>query len=259
MGANHCPTCEATIPSANINISEGVALCAACGKLSKLSALVNVVQPATNALERTPSGCSVVDHGDEIRIHVSTRCIGSAMAAGFFALFWNGIVSVFVLVAIGGLYTHLIGPLPEWFPAPTFDESLGMSIFLCVFLLPFIAVGLLMLGVTLVSLFGSLHVHVKGDKGIVRTGVGPLRWSRRFDAAHVRAVNIAKTSWSQNGQHKQLISIECDQTIRFGSMLTDRRREWLHALLTALLVSRDAKRGNRFASPAGLPRDFRKP
>ncbi|HRP62972.1 MAG TPA: hypothetical protein PK400_06750 [Phycisphaerales bacterium] len=258
MGVNLCPTCATAIPSENINISEGVAMCAICGKLSRLSALVEVIQPAADALERTPSGCSVVDRGDEVRIRVSTRCIGSAMAAGFFALFWNGIVSIFVLVAIGGLYTHLIGPLPEWFPAPTFDESLGMSIFLCVFLLPFIGVGLLMLGITLVSLFGSLQVQLKGEKGVVRTGVGPLRWSRRFDAAHVKAVKITKTSWSQNGKHKPLISIECDHTISFGSMLTDRRREWLYALLTELLLSPDAQRGGRFTAPVA-PRDFRKP
>ena len=63
-----------------------------------------------------------------------------------------------------------------------------------------------------------------------------LAWRRRFDPARVRRVGVGRTSWETNGKPNEVIAIEADRTIKFGSLLRDDRREWLQAILHELLV-----------------------
>lgn len=177
----------------------------------------------------------------------SARSVGGAAGLTFVCLFWNGIVSVFVLVAFAGLYTNLIGPLPQWFPAPTGNGSksgsgsgigmpLGMAIFLCIFLIPFVTVGLIMIGSWFTCIAGDVRVVLQGATGAVSTGVGPIRWTRRFDASAVKRVGRSQTSWKQNDQSKPVIEIQADRTIKFGSVLSDERREWMIRTVRPLLM-----------------------
>jgi hypothetical protein len=180
------------------------------------------------------------------------------------AIFWNGIVSVFVLLAIAGLYTNLIGPLPSWFPSPFQSAGnnsmpLGVTLFLCIFLTPFILIGLCMLGMLFLFVIGSVHVQLDGQSASVRTGIGPFRWRQRFDASCVRSVTIGRTEWQQNGKHKPVICIEADRTVKFGSMLSEERRNWLHAVLYVLLISPDPKRRAMMMESPATPRDYRRP
>jgi hypothetical protein len=172
-------------------------------------------------------------------ITASARSLAGAGFLLFFALFWNGIVSVFVFVAVAGLYTNLVGPLPAGIPAPTTKGgspvSLGMSIGLCVFLIPFITVGMGVAMAALLCLFGRYVVTIRGPEGAVRTAVGPFGFTRRFDASAVRRVVITHTD-SENGRRRNGIRIEADRTITFGAMLPDDRRDWLAAIVRTLLV-----------------------
>ncbi len=59
---------------------------------------------------------------------------------------------------------------------------LGMNLFLCLFLTPFILVGAGLFFALLLSVAGRVEVVVSGPDGRVRTGVGPFRWTRRFAA-----------------------------------------------------------------------------
>lgn len=89
-----------------------------------------------------------------VNIGATHRSIGSAIGLLLFALFWNGIVSVFVLFAIAGTLKQFNIGLPEWFPAPNMNGepmSLGMVLFLWIFLTPFIAIGLGMIDLITVS------------------------------------------------------------------------------------------------------------
>lgn len=254
MTANICPECGQPIASDDINLKEGVALCRACGKLSRLADIAD--QPSVDAAELTtpPRGCSYQEQiGGGLVVRASHRSIGAAAATLGLCLFWNGIVSVFVLVAIAGLYTNMVGPLPKWFPVPGSGKNgglgpgmpLGETLFLCIFLTPFVLVGSGLLLAFFTYLLGRTELVVAGDTGRVRTGFGPLNWTRRFDVARVTRVAIGQTAYTQNNQTKPLIVIDADRTIKFGSMLTDARRAWMLGILRRRLSP--AGRGSRRA------------
>lgn len=258
-----CPNCGAAIPADAVNIGEGVALCRSCSTLTRLSALAPA-SPAAAAEESSlagvnpgapPRGCSMSGDGAQTVLVASARSLSGAAGALFFAVFWNGIVSVFVCIALASTIKHLFGSVPSWFPAPPMNSGsgttagagmpLGMTIFLWVFLLPFIGIGLLVAGVTLVCLFGRVEARVRTDRAVVFTGFGPVGWRRSFDPAKVRSVKIGETTWKQNDRTKPVIEIEGEETVRFGSMLPEGRRVWLAAALREILVPSAAplKRG----------------
>lgn len=253
--ATTCP-CGATIPIEDINVPEGVALCRSCGKLSRLADLAGVEKAPRDkgskkdqAEERKalalaqgdpPSGCTIRDYGDRVTLRASARSLAGAAGLLFFTLFWNGIVSVFVAVAVSGLWANLIGKPPHWFPAPNMNGgpmSLGMTIFLCIFLLPFLLIGSVMAACTLVTIAGKVEVRLRGPDGVVFTGVGPFGWKRRFNADSVEAILLTDADIEENGKKKRAIAIETNKkTLKFASLLPDRRRLWLGGVLKTMLL-----------------------
>lgn len=249
--APRCPDCDELIASDAMNIQEGVALCANCGTLSRLSELNLSGKSIDEILSSPPQGCSIEPRGPGVVITASLRSIGGFVGCAAFALFWNGIVSVFVLLAIAGLYTNLIGPLPTWFPAPGMNDGkpemngdrmdLGMSLFLCVFLTPFILVGTGMVAAAIINLVGKIEVVIDEFESSVTTGIPIFRWKRRFDARQIRAVSYGTTNWESNGRRQRTIELVADRTVKFGSMLQFNRMEWLRAVLYHLLLRGDGK------------------
>ncbi|MBX3402104.1 MAG: hypothetical protein KF699_01700 [Phycisphaeraceae bacterium] len=249
-----CP-CGQDIPIADINVAEGVALCRGCGKLSRLMDLATPLEEAA-AIEAAnaepPKGCRIDDLGGQVVLVASARSLTTAGPLLFFAAFWISIVSVFVLIAIAGLWTNFVGPIPSWFPAPAANNGsggsnnsigsgmpLGMTLFLCVFLIPFVTIGLGVLCAALVALLGRVEVRLRGPDGAVFTGIGPIGWRRRFDASRVKAVKFAESSVETNGKRQKLIAIEGEEkTVKFGSVLTDQRRVWLAGALKTVLMPR---------------------
>ncbi|MDB5289831.1 MAG: hypothetical protein JWL69_1072 [Phycisphaerales bacterium] len=248
MVMNTCPVCGQPIAASDINISEGVALCRSCGKVSRLGDIAD--QPAVDAkaLAMPPVGCSLEEPlGGGLVVRAPARSPGAAIRALAVCLFWNGIISIFVVFAIGNLYTHFIGPLPKWFPMPAHSgkggnlgpgEPLGPTLFLCLFLIPFVVIGSGMFLVFLMYVMGRVETIMTGSDGRIRTGLGPINWTRRFDASEVKRVAAGWTSYEINGRTKPLIQIEADRTVKFGSTLPDERREWMCGVLQVLLVAR---------------------
>ena len=248
-----CPECDESLTSDAINVKEGVALCPACGKLSRLSELNCASRSRAEILSKPPGGCSVTPWGQKVIVRASLRSIVGFLLPAGFALFWNGIVSVFVLIAIAGLYSNLIGPVPKWFPAPGVHDGvpemnggpmdLGMSLFLCVFLIPFVTVGTAMVGAAVMNLVGKVEVVLDEFESHVATGIGFLRWKRRFDARSVHAVDFGVTAQSE-GSANRLIELTADRTIKFGSLLQADRMEWMRAVLQELLLRPNANRAS---------------
>jgi hypothetical protein len=246
MVTNTCPVCGQPIAIDDINIQQGVGLCRACGKLSRLADIADQPTVDPKALAKPPAGCSYEEAlGGGLVVRASARSVGSALGALALCLFWNGIISVFLLIAAAGVYTNVIGPLPTWFPTPTNNNGNnsemgpGMTIFLCLFLTPFVVVGMGLFMVFLMSAIGRVEVAVTGSDGRVRTGFGPFNWTRRFDASMVKRVIAGQTAYSENGQTKPLIRIEADRTVKFGSTVPDERRDWMCAVLHVLLVTKN--------------------
>jgi len=247
-----CPFCDNLLTSDAMNIKEGVALCPSCGKLSRLSDLNTSGRSISEILARPPDGCSISSDGHRVVATVSLRSWISFLTYTGVALFWNSMLSVFVLTAIAGLYTNLIGPLPQWFPAPGLNDGkpemngrpmeLGMTLFLCLFLIPFVMIGIMMIGAAIMNLLGKVEVVIFEFDSYVATGVGPLRWKKRFDPREVRSVEYGMTAWQSNGNSLPLIEIKADRTVKFGSQMQDHRMEWLVMVLRQLLIHRSDAR-----------------
>jgi hypothetical protein len=116
--------------------------------------------------------------------------------------------------------------------------QLGEVFFLCIFLIPFVLIGLAMFLGVITSLVGRIEVMLNGDDGVIRSGFGPINWTRRFEASKVKKVAKGITSYQTNGRSKPLIQIDADRTIKFGSMLPDERRTWMTDVLYMLLVTK---------------------
>ncbi len=239
MHQNICPSCGAVLPNEQINIKQSVAYCPGCGKLSDLRDVIESTDSAVD-IQQTPSGCYVWNEGARIKVQSTLRSIFGALGSLVFALFWNGIVSVFVLVAISGLWLNLAGEPPEYLPAPDTngkEMTKGSTLFLCIFLIPFVLVGMGAFACFLFNLWGRIEVLLDGPNGSIRTGIPILGWTRRFDANRVTKVTSDVSSWQQSGRTRGLIKIDADRTIKFGSQLNDTRRDWMRSVLKKLLVS----------------------
>ncbi len=197
-------------------------------------------------LHQPPPGCWHRRTGMGSLAGASHRSLGMALPLLGVALFWNGIVSVFVLLAVSSTLHLLNVPMPEWFPAPRMnDEAMGtgMTIFLWIFLTPFIVIGLGMIGGFLSCLAGKTEVSV--DRGVVRiaTGIGPVRWNRRFQAWDLMEIRMEETRRNGNNgaQKKEIIAeLKSGRLVRFGSMLRDERRRFLAAAADEIIRGQDS-------------------
>lgn len=238
MHENLCPRCDATLPVESINIREGVVLCPSCGALSRLREIVEQTKPSGEILSQRPRGCTIEEGDQEIFVEASLRSASGFFGALFLCLFWNGIVSVFVLIAISGLYRHLIGPIPNWFPAPKMEggDSLGMTLFLCVFLIPFVTIGAFLIGTVLTTALGAVQAVVRDELVLIRTGIGRIAWTKRFDPRQYRQLAVTENlKWQSNNRPTEVIEVIADETVQFGSMLTSARRNWMAAALKEML------------------------
>ena len=235
-----CSRCGRAIPSQDINVANDVAYCRACNLSHPLSALTHGTELDSNIdLNSPPPGAWYRSDGAGPVIRATHRSIGMALGALAITLFWNGIVSIFVLLALSSTLRHLGVHLPDWFPAPNMNDqsmSVGMTIFMWLFLTPFIVVGLVMLGSFLSALGGRTEVRMNNAEGVVFTGVGALGYRRRFDASAVKDVRIEDSQWSErrgSSQRKSLIVIETrdGKQVKLGSMLTPERREFVAGAL----------------------------
>jgi hypothetical protein len=226
------------IPSDDVNVANDVAYCRECNLSYQLSALTRDAEnDAGVEVNHPPAGAWRRNDGMGTVIGATHRSLGTAIGALAVALFWNGIVSVFVLIAIAGTLRHLHVPVPHWFPAPDMNGgpmSVGMTIFLWIFLTPFIVIGMVMIGTFLSCLAGRTEVQVHNAEGVVFSGIGALGWRRRFDASAVQQVRIDDKQWRDNDggrQRKACIVIETREgkQIKFGTMLREERRRFVAA------------------------------
>ncbi len=72
----------------------------------------------------------------------------------------------------------------------------------------------------------------------VFVGIGPLGWTRRFRWSEIRAVRCTLTKWQQNNRSLPIIELEGPKPIRFGSQLSEKRRDFLLAVLRARVAGR---------------------
>lgn len=251
-----CPECDAPIEFESINMQEGMAACNACRKLFKLSELNWSHRSREEILAKKPWGCSMTPWGQGLILTASTRSLPTFLGTLFACVFWNGIVSVFLSLAVAGLWANLVGPLPDWMPIPggiregkpVMNDApmpLGMTLFLCLFLVPFVLIGTGLFFGALMALLGRVKVLIDQDDSFVSTGIGPLAWKRRFDAASIQAVRFFNTRGDAESAGKSTIQLIGDKQIEFGSTLPAERREWLAVNLQEIFTPKDGDDSSR--------------
>lgn len=237
-----CPRCKCVIPSEDINVAKDIAFCRRCDVSHALSALTSetLEVPSVDA-SRPPAGAWFQRNGDGLVIGATHRAIGQALGMLFFALFWNGIVSVFVSLALVSTLHHLGLALPAWLPAPKGSVvPVPLTIFLWVFLTPFIAVGLAVLAMLLSSLAGRTEIRIERGEGVLFRGVGPLGFRKRFSTSGIKDVRLENKSWQDSRgitrRRSQIVVDASPQPLNFGSMLTEKRREFVAGVLRQELI-----------------------
>ncbi len=253
---NTCPVCGNEIPTESMNVSEGVALCPSCERLSPLSQVGRLVRPVTEILRHPPGGCEVRQSGPEVAFTASTRSLGKFLITLALMLFWNGFLCIFLVLLASALYANLIGPPPPWMPKPVMnDEPMGpgATIFLAVFLTPFIAAGIVLFWLVAMYVWGRSEVVINGPEAWVQTGIGPLVWRRRFRPESVANVRLRSTEMEVNGEKVDVVQIDADRTVKLGALLSQPRREWLYAATHEWFLGlQPAEREQFVAQQAGL-------
>src|SRR5690348_12578823 len=100
-----CSQCKRIIPAEDINVAEDVAFCRVCNLASKLSSLVRGTALEEVDFSRPPSGTWRQGSGMSAVVGATHRSVGTALGALAISLFWNGIISIFALVAISATLT----------------------------------------------------------------------------------------------------------------------------------------------------------
>src|ERR1051326_5436527 len=236
-----CSKCNRVIPSEDVNVANDVAYCRVCNLAHKLSSLTKAAEIDEGVdLAKPPAGAWSRNERAEAVIGATHRSVGSAIGLLAISLFWNGIVSVFVLVAIAGTLRNLHVPLPSWFPAPVMNGSpmsVGVTIFLWLFLTPFMLIGLAMICGLVSYLAGRTEVRIGHADAGVFSGVGPLGFRRRFDPRAVKEMRIDDKQWRGDSRSNARIVIELldGKQIKFGTMLSDARRKFVAAAVRKAL------------------------
>ena len=242
MSTPTCPKCKTEISRDDVNVANDVAYCRACNLAHKLSELVHVSELTANVdFRRPPAGAWYSSDNRGMIAGATHRSLGMALGLLAVSLFWNGIVSVFVLASIDSTLRHLGITPPHWFPAPKINEGVGMTIFLWIFLTPFIVVGLCMIGGFLSSLMGRTEVRVRNAQGEVFVGIGPIGYRRKFEASGVKDVRIDDQQWRDSDGDKRrktaiVIETRAGKVVKFGSMLTEGRRKFVAAAARSALM-----------------------
>lgn len=241
-----CPRCQRAIPSTDVNVANDVAFCRACNIAHPLSYLVHGEDLDPNVdITRPPPGAWYHSTGLGAKIGATHRSLGTAIGLLLCSLFWNGIVSVFVFLAAASTL-HLLGwPVPDWLPSPKMKggglPGLGMTIFLWLFLTPFIVVGAAMFAGFLSAVGGRTEVRIHHAQGEVFTGIGLLGWRRHFNPQTVKEVRTENQNWRDKhgrARHKTHIIIEplTGKRIKFGSALRKDRRDFVVAAIRKALA-----------------------
>src|SRR5262245_60159278 len=223
-----CPKCGGVIPQDDINVAKDIAFCRKCDKGFPLSDIVMDTPVGPVDLASPPRGAWYRDEGGTVSLGASTRS-GTGAFFLFFALFWNSITWVFVVVFV----TEAIRP--GTIPMKSSSGHPMPTAFGLLFMVPFVLVGLGTGAAAMLGIFGRVEATVRaGEHCQVFVGVGNIGWRRPFDAASVTGVSIRPSGWTQNGRQQMAICLD-GPGLKFGGFLTDERRAFVAAALRKVL------------------------
>lgn len=212
-----CPKCHVEIPLEDVNVTTDIALCRQCGQTYSFAELVQDQAALDVDTSQPPGGAWYRNQGNEFEVGATTRS-GAAFFLVPLTLLWSG-------GSLGGIYG-------TQFAKGKFDLTQSL------FGIPFLLGSLALIPFTLMTIFGKVMVRSSGDQGAVFIGVGPFGRTRKFRWSELKAVRSALTKWKQNNRSVPLIELDGPKPIRFGSQLSEKRRDFMLAVLRRRLSNR---------------------
>ena len=194
-----CPACAQSIALDDINVQTDLALCRGCGQIVRLSE-INEAGFDESALRHPPKGAWYRQTPTETVVGATTRH-GSAFFLVPFLCVWSG-------GSLGGIFGSQIR-----------SGNLHWGLVLCS--IPFLVGSVFLGSITLMSIGGKVEVRLRGRRGEVFVGIGPLGWKRLID--------IGQTKTICEGIHDRSPGIELKgrSSLRFGANLSEARRRFV--------------------------------
>ena len=198
------------IPLEDINVSKDIVFCRQCSNTFSFAELTSDQTALDVDVSQPPGGAWVKNQGLDSEVGATTRSWVALILVPF-ALVWSG-------GSLGGIYGTQIAKG---------QFELGQSLFG----IPFLIGSLVLVPIALMTIFGKVVVRRSGDQGSVFIGFGLIGWTRRFRWSEIRAVRSTLSTWQQNGRNMPLIELQGSKPIRFGSQLSENRRNFMIAVL----------------------------
>ena len=214
----HCPECGLPIEVADLAPAQGVAVCRFCEKPHPLAACQEALpyEQRNNLPEQAvPKGVQLEEAMDGFRLTLSTR---SAIASFLvpFTLFWAG-------GSLGGIYGTQIAKG---------EFSLVMSLFG----IPFLAGSVILIALTVMTVWGRCVVELARGKFSIRTGaLGVYRaqsaaWDDVLSCRLTEATSRGRSSYTTTYQVE--VAFEGGKTLKLGGTGTERETVlWLNRFL----------------------------
>jgi hypothetical protein len=214
----HCPECGLPIEVADLAPAQGLAVCRFCEKSHPLAACQAAVPYEQRNIVpelAVPKGLRLEETMDGFRLTLSTRS-GIAFFLVPFTLFWAG-------GSLGGIYGTQIAKG---------EFSLVMSLFG----IPFLAGSVVLIALTVMTVWGRCVVELAGSKFSIRTGaLGVYRnqsaaWDDVLSCRLTEATRRGRSSYATTYQ----VEVACagDKTLKLGGTGAERETVlWLSRFL----------------------------
>ena len=193
-----------------VNVSTDMALCRRCKEAYSVAELSRNEKVAAIDESQPPKGAWYRSQGNEFEVGATTRSWGALFLVPF-ALVWSG-------GTLGGIYGTQI-----------YEGK--FNLFLSLFGIPFLVGSCFLVPTALMMVLGKVVVKSSGDEGVMFTGIGPLGRRRKFRWNEIKGVRQGLSKWTRNDQRQQIIEMDGAKPIRFGSMLSEDRQNFMLAVL----------------------------
>lgn len=225
-----CPGCRRAVPVAQINIQALVARCPDCDQVFSFADLVPraAKRPVRTAGEK-PKRIEVEDYGTR-KVLRRRWFTWAVLVMVPFCLFWNGIVSVFVVTGV----TQIIQ-----------GHAMGWVALLCPGL--HIAVGVGLAYWTLAMFLNKTIIEVAPDSFQIRHGPLPWKGVKPMDPAQIEQIWVHEKIGSKGSRSWYLKAklIDGKELTLLGSLNSMAEGEWLEITLEDWLgIEDDGRRGS---------------
>lgn len=164
-----CSECKHSIDERNINVEKDTVYCSKCGNLEALSNLLTIKSRENFDTDQIIEGVDFFEEGLNWTIEASYRNKMLAVFLVPFTIIWAG------------------GSLSKIYGIQIYSGDFDLrAIF---FGLPFLAGSILLVWVTLMSLFGRFLIAVEDDAALLFTGVGSIGWYKQFSWSEVEEIS----------------------------------------------------------------------